>query len=704
MPYPIFDFGNVFADFCDVVFVFYEQVVHLLEERAARIAQLRQDGDRRFYEVEAVDLILHAHVERRRDRAFFRVTEHVQVFIMARVGKFMNEGRIAVEVEDDGLVLGEDRVVVGVGKTVGVYAVRLKFHQVDDVDETDLEPGQIVTQNGGRRERFERRRVAAAGDDDVGFFTLVVGSPIPDAHALRAMLNCLIHGQPLEAGVFGRDDDVDVVLALHAVVEAGEQAVCIGREIHTHDVRLFVCDVIEESRILMSKAVVVLLPDVGGENEVQRRNVLPPRELVANFEPFRVLCRHGIDHADERFVGSEETVASREDIAFQPAFAHMLGQVRVHDAAVFREFVVGGPDVRVKVAVGHFERAVEAVGHTFVRSERAEVFALFVEFEYVAHISAEFEHILRAYRAGSGDVDSIFFEIGQAQIAQEFAAVCVRVRADPVIAFGSEGAQFRFEPVIFVEQLVGLVAHEPVFEQLHMLGFFHRDGDLMGAEAVFDLQTVHDLRARPALRRAQNDHRPERALRLALFACAFLDLLDLFDALVEGEGHLFVHIHRVVAFNEVRLPAAAVEEAFHFVVRNTREDGRIVDLVTVEVQDGEHRAVACGVEEFIGMPCGRKRTRFRFAVSDGDRRDQVGVVEHRAECVGNGVTELAAFVDGTGRFGRNVAGNAAGEGELLAKFLHPFIVLTDVGIHFAVRSFQVGVGDEEVAAVAGAGE
>ena len=33
-----------------------------------------------------------------------------------------------------------------------------------------------------------------------------------------------------------------------------------------HDIRLFVGDVVEEARVLMGKAVVVLLPDVGGQN------------------------------------------------------------------------------------------------------------------------------------------------------------------------------------------------------------------------------------------------------------------------------------------------------------------------------------------------------------------------------------------------------------------------------------------------------
>ena len=46
MPYPVFDFGDVLAHFGNIVLVLDEQVVHLLEERAARIAQLREKQGR----------------------------------------------------------------------------------------------------------------------------------------------------------------------------------------------------------------------------------------------------------------------------------------------------------------------------------------------------------------------------------------------------------------------------------------------------------------------------------------------------------------------------------------------------------------------------------------------------------------------------------------------------------------------------------
>ena len=48
--------------------------------------------------------------------------------------------------------------------------------------------------------------------------------------------------------------------------------------------------------------------------------------------------------------------------------------------------------------------------------------------------------------------------------------------------------------------------------------------------------------------------------------------------------------------------------------------------------------------------------------------------------------------------------NSAWEGELLEHFLHTFLILADVWINFAVRAFQVGVGDQEVSAMSRTGK
>ena len=165
-----------------------------------------------------------------------------------------------------------------------------------------------------------------------------------------------------------------------------------------------------------------------------------------------------------------------------------------------------------------------------------------------------------------------------------------------------------------------------------------------------------------------------------------------------------MHGHRIVAFYEVRLPAASLEEAFDLFVRHTSEDGRVSDLVTVQVQDRKNRTVIDRVQEFIGLPGGSKRAGLCLAVADGNRCDQVGVIENRTECMGNAVSELAAFVDGTGGLGSAVAGHAAREGEALKHLRHTRLIFADVRVDLAVAALQVAVSDEEVSAVSGTGK
>ena len=82
------------------------------------------------------------------------------------------------------------------------------------------------------------------------------------------------------SGVLAGDDHVDVVAAAQAVVGDRQQAVGVRRQVDPHDVGLLVDDVVEEAGVLVGEAVVVLLPDVRGEQVVQRRDLPAPRELV----------------------------------------------------------------------------------------------------------------------------------------------------------------------------------------------------------------------------------------------------------------------------------------------------------------------------------------------------------------------------------------------------------------------------------------
>jgi hypothetical protein len=130
--------------------------------------------------------------------------------------------------------------------------------------------------------------------------------------------------------------------------------------------------------------------------------------------------------------------------------------------------------------------------------------------------------------------------------------------------------------------------------------------NLVRPECPFNLLTIDDLGAGPALRRGQDDHRPAWPGGVAAAARQLLNFENTPGDQIERVGHQRVHHGGVVAFDEERLPATAGEELFQFVAGNAGQDGRIGDLVAVQVQDRQHRAVGDWIEELVGMP-GRRQ-------------------------------------------------------------------------------------------------
>jgi hypothetical protein len=57
------------------------------------------------------------------------------------------------------------------------------------------------------------------------------------------------------------DDDVNIIDAAQAVVGYREQAVGVGRQVDAGHIRALVGDYVEESRVLVRKAIVILSPD-----------------------------------------------------------------------------------------------------------------------------------------------------------------------------------------------------------------------------------------------------------------------------------------------------------------------------------------------------------------------------------------------------------------------------------------------------------
>ena len=78
---------------------------------------------------------------------------------------------------------------------------------------------------------------------------------------------------------------------------------------------------------------------------------------------------------------------------------------------------------------------------------------------------------------------------------------------------------------------------------------------------------------------------------------------------------------------------------------DARKEAWVRDLVAIEVQDGQHGAVAGGVQELVSVPAGSQWTGFGFAVADYRCHDEIGVIERRAVGVRESVAEFSAFVN-----------------------------------------------------------
>ena len=226
----------------------------------------------------------------------------------------------------------------------------------------------------------------------------------------------------------------------------------------------------------------------------------------------------------------------------------------------------------------------------------------------------------------------------------------------------------------------------------------------MRAPGALHLLAVHLVRAGPPLRGAQDDHRPQRTAGLAVLPRRPLDGCNLIEGIIERGRQLPVHIGGIMAGDGDRDVTVAAHQGVEFVGRDTGQHGRVGDLVAVEVQDRQHRAVTGGVEELIGMPAGGQRPGLGLAVPDDGGDHQVGVVEGRAEGVHQGVAQFAALVDGTRCLGRHVAGDAAGKGELPKQLPQALDVLTDAGVDLRVGALEVGVGHQSRPTVPGAGD
>src|SRR4029079_11643734 len=94
-----------------------------------------------------------------------------------------------------------------------------------------------------------------------------------------------------------------------------------------------------------------------------------------------------------------------------------------------------------------------------------------------------------------------------------------------------------------------------------------------------------------------------------------------------------MHRRRIVSADSERLVTVAAHPLLQFGMRNSRKQGRIRDLVSVQVKYLKHRALGGRIEKFIGMPTGGQRTGLSLAVANYAGNNQIWIVEGSAKCV-----------------------------------------------------------------------
>ena len=147
----------------------------------------------------------------------------------------------------------------------------------------------------------------------------------------------------------------------------------------------------------------------------------------------------------------------------------MLGQVGVHYTTLCSQELIVILHISVPVSLCYLEYLAQSVGHGLVRSKDTEVLALCIELEYVSYETAQLDHVLCLCSTGSRNVDTVISEIGQSQVSHEQTAVCMGVSTHSSLTCRSQLFQLGDESAVLVEQLLGMIALQPIFQLLQVL-------------------------------------------------------------------------------------------------------------------------------------------------------------------------------------------------------------------------------------------
>src|SRR5215469_6803240 len=175
----------------------------------------------------------------------------------------------------------------------------------------------------------------------------------------------------------------------------------------------------------------------------------------------------------------------------------------------------------------------------------------------------------------------------------------------------------RTKPPFLIEKLLGLITAHPGFQYLQVTGIGGdvRQRDLVRSPEAFQIMSIHFSRGRPTLRATKNNHRPAWPESLSGTPCLLLEFADLQDTLFQRRSHRLVHTVRVTPFHKIRCVPVADEQRLQLLMADAGQEGRVIDLVAIEVQDLQHRPVRNRIEELVTVPASSEGTGLRLAVT-----------------------------------------------------------------------------------------
>src|SRR5438132_13669823 len=99
---------------------------------------------------------------------------------------------------------------------------RLKLHQIDDVNDSNLEVRNVLPKQMHGRQRLQGRAIAAAYHHDLRLRSLIIARPFPDSDPYGAVLDRSVPIEVLKRRLLPGHDDIDVVPAAQTMVGYGK--------------------------------------------------------------------------------------------------------------------------------------------------------------------------------------------------------------------------------------------------------------------------------------------------------------------------------------------------------------------------------------------------------------------------------------------------------------------------------------------------